>query len=453
MISLDHDDDRESEMERMRGFPLLLTDLQHSTLSATVIFTNVKFIESEWKDLECYGPIRRIVSNYIDVVHPDYGPMIKKKKSNRGRKKKERKTKTRKVQGTGTAFNSQIQFVVEGTHTNDEGEEITKAYKLLVFRNGKTTITGVLTEDMRDSIGPIETVRAYLSNMLHGDDDTVQIASALPSMRNYKCVLNRQIDIFKLQTYFINSCDALINTNFDRIREYLTSYLDPMMTEIDWKAMEQFLRTSPPPLNLYTSMDHLKATLIDNNLLVRYKKLKRKMDKIAEAKEMDIEDDTLELLWRYNISGVLADLCTHLEANKDNNLSRFTLDTEKNASLIARARTPLDNDPEKCTTIKLFRSGKINIDGANNRHEATFIYLWLNQLFNENPNLIYSLDDSTDPDEDIFSYTDSDADEYEDVAEEYEDEAAEEAEAAEEEYEDDVDVDVAEAGKEEDPYQ
>ena len=64
-------------------------------------------------------------------------------------------------------------------------------------------------------------------------------------------------------------------------------------------------------------------------------------------------------------------------------------DSDIYPGLLMKVNTPLPDDPNKRTTIKIFRRGKINIDGANNREEAEFIYWWLNEMFINHPEFIY----------------------------------------------------------------
>jgi hypothetical protein len=49
--------------------------------------------------------------------------------------------------------------------------------------------------------------------------------------------------------------------------------------------------------------------------------------------------------------------------------------------LILSINTPNPSNKEKKTKIKIFASGKVNIDGANSHEEAIVIYEWINYIF------------------------------------------------------------------------
>jgi hypothetical protein len=101
------------------------------------------------------------------------------------------------------------------------------------------------------------------------------------------------------------------------------------------------------------------------------------------------------------------ELSVYLTKSKDNLLSHIKYDPEKYPGFLIKVKTPNAVDLDKKTTIKIFPSGKINIDGANSREEAEFIYYWLNSIFFENPDLIYSTNfNYDDPDSEFSSDSD-----------------------------------------------
>jgi hypothetical protein len=85
----------------------------------------------------------------------------------------------------------------------------------------------------------------------------------------------------------------------------------------------------------------------------------------------------------------LKDLYSKLKSHDDNKLSYIRYDPSRYNGFLIKIKTPTPTKPGKKTTIKIFNSGLINIDGANNRKEAELIYLWLNKLFVTNPDLLY----------------------------------------------------------------
>jgi hypothetical protein len=81
---------------------------------------------------------------------------------------------------------------------------------------------------------------------------------------------------------------------------------------------------------------------------------------------------------------------TKLDSERENLLSHFKYDPEKYSGFIIKVKTPNVADDNKRTTIKIFPSGKINIDGATSRADAEYIYWWLNSIFATNPRLSFA---------------------------------------------------------------
>src|SRR5208282_2061231 len=227
---------------------------------------------------------------YGHKVSLSYNTEPAERKSNRGRKKKEKTRKMRKYQGDGSSFNSQITFSVIGTHIRRTPvipetakpeikveklgnglESVTKAYKIKVFRNGSTTIPGILTEDMSDIAQPLREVCAYLGKMLLEDVRPISLYSV---MQNYKCrLLEGQINIKKLQTYCEQHFHHLLNTRFSDIIDFLVnpafegddvspifyvwndvfaaSVLDAPDCDVSYREMKRYLLDSMSSKNLY----------------------------------------------------------------------------------------------------------------------------------------------------------------------------------------------------------
>ena len=73
---------------------------------------------------------------------------------------------------------------------------------------------------------------------------------------------------------------------------------------------------------------------------------------------------------------------------------------ERYTALMLKFNTPLTKKPEKTITIKMFKSGKINIDGAISEEIAEYYYIWINKFFinyDKDDNIMFiplSLEDS-----------------------------------------------------------
>ena len=70
-----------------------------------------------------------------------------------------------------------------------------------------------------------------------------------------------------------------------------------------------------------------------------------------------------------------------MRKDSDNLTNSVQYDNDAYQGLIITLNTPNSIKPDKKTKLKLFSSGKINIDGANSFDEAVYIYRWLNYMF------------------------------------------------------------------------
>ncbi len=74
-------------------------------------------------------------------------------------------------------------------------------------------------------------------------------------------------------------------------------------------------------------------------------------------------------------------------------INSIQYDTEKYAGIKVKFRRPLHNirtfkDELKDITIKIYSSGKINIDGGKEIYEIEELYLWLNHILTKNQDLL-----------------------------------------------------------------
>lgn len=393
---------------------LILTAFENSTSSVNGTLTGVSFHEEDLSTLmRCLGNIVKIDCNFVHLIAPGYIPREPVKKSNRGRKKKERVRKNRKYQGDGSSFNSQITFTVLGTvvrlHKDDKHkhsavplpdgmERITKEYKIKVFRNGSIAAPGVLREDLQDVIPPLREVADYLDIYLNSGIKVENIHSV---MRNYKCFLIKgKIDMRALQDHCISSLNGLINTRFSDIIDFLTNPIlerrahQPQVegwnsslardtcqdyVAIDFGELVDYLQNSSSIKNLFVSPDNLRNKLAQFPLGEIYNKL-QKLYYTLNENYLTIPDAYYRRVCEYLLANYMPGLNKSLTKSKDNHMAFFKYNPEKYPGFIIKIKTPIASRPDKQTTIKLFPSGKINIDGANSREEAEYIYYWVNDM-------------------------------------------------------------------------
>lgn len=115
--------------------------------------------------------------------------------------------------------------------------------------------------------------------------------------------------------------------------------------------------------------------------------------------------ETIEKNSRINISG-LYDIFIAAQLRKCpsvNNITEIKYNIERYPGLIIKFATPIDRNVRKQTTIKMFQSGKVNIDGAISEQCALYYYNWINDfyvvhrdkiIFTPNKIVLYSDSDS-----------------------------------------------------------
>jgi Transcription factor TFIID (or TATA-binding protein, TBP) len=419
-IFRENEAERTAYLEELRELDCMFSPMRNSTITAKGRLTNIAFDESELTDLEAAGNIIKIDSNFVEWKSTTYIPPAPKKKSNRGRKKKEKKKTNRKVQGTGRCMNSQIMFTILGTHirripdtpdkhseiaipVDSEHEEVTKPYVFLVFRNGNFTLPGVLTEDMSDVSVPIIDLCEYMNDMF----DDVSLESIETSMCNYKFwMIDRQIELYKLQKYCADHFTHLLNIHFRHVKQYLIEHITVDADGVDYGEFHKFLSDAEPPKNLFVNFTKLRDSIEAYNLMDHYQKITETIEMVYTYFQIDFSADLITQIWSQYLDQFLIKLEKKFKASSDNQMSHIRYDQEKYPGFIIKIKTPTAKNPQKKTTIKLFMSGKIDIDGANNRKEADYIYWWLNSLFVNNRILSYNPDDpSEDDEEDLYSWS------------------------------------------------
>lgn len=438
-----------NKLQEYKTKKLLFTKLCNSTCTIEGKFSNLEHNEEELIELiDPESPLVKMDNNYGHKVLAGYATVTEERKSNRGRKKKPKVVKHRIFQGDGTGFNSQTQITVLGTHIrfkpliadkhckrarlptiNDQlhpgwsgdivnTELINKEYKIKIFRNGKFTVPGVLCEDLSDVGPPLNAICRYFSCLFIED---VQIIELFPVMRNYKCkLMEGNIDIRSLQRYCNQHFHHLTNIKFTDISDYLSNpaFLENdihprnigwrdyifdnvlMSPELDFMNFKYFLMESKSCKNLYVDMDKLQSTIKnDIPLTTYYKKIEKFVLTINETYFIELDDEIIKYITKFLIHDKLAEIEARFRKSRDNLLSHIKYDPEKYPGFLIKIKTPNEKKPDKKTTIKIFPSGKVNIDGANNRTEAEYIYYWLNSLLVDNPKLLYNpneIDDDVD---------------------------------------------------------
>lgn len=410
---------------------LLFSPLENSTCTVEGQLVNVQHNEDEIIDiLSCSNKIIAIDCNFGHLTYKESKePVVKK--SNRGRKKKPKVVKNRKFQGDGTEFNSQISFKIIGnvirkapfiqdnhsknaetfTKDNEKYEKFINYYKIKVFRNGKITVPGVLMDDFSDLEEPLQILCEYLSKVFLED---VHPENLRAIMRNYKFrLLNGMIDLHNLHKYCSTHFQNLLNINFHDILEFISnpifkdSEIDPyhlgwnefiseenqnkIEYKISTKKIIQHLKDTESNKNIFIDAGEFTDKLMDLPIKECYLKI-IEFVKIIQEFNIFIHNDVIKKIIIYLIIDKIFIFQKSLVKSKHNLLSYIKYDSEKYPGYLIKVKTPNLYKPNKKTTIKIFPSGKIDIDGANEKIEAQYIYYWLNNLFLKNPEFIYKND-------------------------------------------------------------
>lgn len=179
----------------------LFTEPLSTTNTMAGYLTNVSFHESEF--IQEVVPDDRIVMyhcNFGTVIYPGYTPPPRRAV---GTRKKKTSKKPRKKQGDGSAFNSQMTFVVRSglIQQPEYDDELgyahvptdTPVYKIKIFRTGVVQLPGALTHKMDDVIDCVQYIVGTLNLHFHpGEEDPALRTRAIntnPVMKNYKFAL------------------------------------------------------------------------------------------------------------------------------------------------------------------------------------------------------------------------------------------------------------------------
>lgn len=86
------------------------------------------------------------------------------------------------------------------------------------------------------------------------------------------------------------------------------------------------------------------------------------------------------------------------------NITEIKYNIERYPGLIIKFATPIPRNPRKQTTIKMFQSGKVNIDGAISEECAWYYYNWINDFYVAHEDAVVYIPNS------VVMYSDSDSD-------------------------------------------
>jgi hypothetical protein len=294
----------------------MFSDLILSTITVESKLSNIKFKEKELiEDLNINekNDIIKIGCNFNEYISDLYLEMTKPvKKSNRGRKKKIKPISTRKIQGNGKYFNSQITFTIL------DNEDKNKFYHLKLFTNGTIQIPFVNNENI-----------LYITPIIN------KIITLLNDINYVKIENEKNIDIIYIKSIMRNYKFHLIeNKNF--IDLYILQDL-----LLNYKSSQDIYNLENNPVDTVENKSVDDLTENENNEKLEINKKYLKYKNYTELYKLELT------------------------------LIKFF--PERYTGIILKFKTPIEENKNKLTTVKIFSSGKINIDGSNSLEESNTI--------------------------------------------------------------------------------
>lgn len=396
----------------------MLSDLVLSTITVCGGLSGVSHHEEELsKRLECTPIVVRIDSNFAHKVHGSFVEQPRPK-SNRGRKKTV-KQRERKRAGDGTCMASQITFTMR---MPEDGH----IYRVLLWRNGKVTLPGMVKSGAADARIVLRHLCDYLEPYL-GHRPEVLYADVV--MENYKCeIVGRELSMRRAQLLMQRILDGLININFEDLCAGVTNpvftcaEISPAVAgwnayfsagreyTLDAAVMRNRLAQSSAVRHLYISESDLGRFCADETWLRAYATVR---DWYAKYRfYVFAADAVLERVIYYMCLPALEQWHARLRSSKNNVLSHIKYDTEIHSALIWRFKAPTPADPDKLTTVKIFSRGSVNFSGASSRESAEHIRRTLNEFFAEHPEVFRDYRPNWDePDPEFSSDSEAELDE------------------------------------------
>jgi hypothetical protein len=373
----------------------ILTELINSTLTVQTKFINTSFdIQTIVSKLETDTVCIKLDTNFGHKKDPSYPE--DKVKSNKGRKKKIKPVSERKKQGDGTTFNGVLNIVVriEKSYYPEKIQmqiiEDYKLYKFKLFGNGTISIPGALMQDLSDAVHVVEIVRDYLNR----SDPIFNITDYEPLkiiMLDYKFGINIEhfdqyndiiggaVDLNNLKNRWTSERDNLINISGDSLISYLNYYtIDEYVDMLKLNEYTQTLYSDIRPV--WVDKGKLKQYLSSDEIQTILKKREIYFEGL-KMENIQLPSNITNSIKIHLFKKAVMKILEKIDKDPENMRSSVKYNNGSYQGLILSINTPNPSNKEKKTKIKIFASGKVNIDGANSHEEAIVIYEWINYIF------------------------------------------------------------------------
>jgi hypothetical protein len=181
----------------------------------------------------------------------------------------------------------------------------------------------------------------------------------------------------------------------------MTDLIKPIHILRDYLRTE-FIDDGINVLYFVSVMRNYICKLKNPNLLIRLNSLEVLLREEKATPEIHPSYEIVDKINIFN-DNVASEIKNYMWVNGNRiNMAEIQNNCERYFGLILKFYRPMPWKLNKRTTIKILRSGKINIDGANSIEEAYELYHWLENIFVKNYSTI--LYDPNDINDDIEPY-------------------------------------------------
>lgn len=397
--------------------PLDFTDLEESTKNVKTKINNIQFNEEELFDkIECNKHIISVKTPTRYKEHERYGNLNFKKKTNRGRKKKIVEEKKDK-RGFGTCIQFEIlMFCICDIDKNaryfknaiirNNKMYYPEEWKIKLFRNGTITVAGVKKEKQDNYDKTMKYFLNVLKQYLNFSDNDVEYQDA--KLNNFKTELvNYHIDINRLEKFFIGYFKNICYISIKNVIKIIKTPSIVGINEFKWNYLNKLpkdfkIDTNVMLMRALNSEDKNVAKIPEEDFKLKLKLLKIEkiystistyIDLLKEYKvineKTEFISECIENIIYYMTKKEIDILMEALLVEKDISISRYLYSSNKFSALSIYFNVYDDgirNEP----VVKLFPSGKINIDGCSNIKNVPRIFKWIETLLEENPEFTYN---------------------------------------------------------------
>jgi len=344
------------------------SDIVLSTMTLDGIITNVKFDKATAIDhLELTKSVVEIGCNYGYMILEEYKTMTcykdrMTKKQHRGSQNSSRK------QGLGTHFNSQVTFTVVSDMDS------LNSYQVKLFTNGRVQIPGIgklskrndeLLEDILSII--VSYIASYPDVLMLNKNKPVDMEYLCPILQNYKSL-----------TLLANDCMHETRIVIDGEKKYqLIPCLDLSVLEKSILAFKADHRT-PLPIDSITFNPERYSGMLIKFSTPTMTTGNYKIDKFIEMAKLIYHKRAKKSRQARPVS--LPEEYTPDSCPCEGECIEDCYSTRKMMRVVRGIQSywflngkSSKRFRAKLTTVKLFRSGKINLDHVNNHEQATTI--------------------------------------------------------------------------------